>query len=108
MQHQGHVQMINRICNHGQIRRLRDAPRWHVYEDFSVGVKHDSAVVEDLRARGHQVRVDARQHQAADSALGDGYVAFDHRKEGPVAGIGCRSLHKSLTKTNLIKFFLAG
>ena len=31
MQHQGHVQMINRICNHGQNpQAASDAPRWHV------------------------------------------------------------------------------
>ena len=94
MQHQGHVQMINRIFNHGQNpQAASDAPRWHVYEDFSVGVEasFDSAVVDDLRARGHQIRVDKHVSTFGGAQLiqrlADGYVGgSDHRKEGLVAG----------------------
>ena len=40
MQHQGHVQMVNRIFDHRQNpQAASDAPRWHVFPDFSVGLE---------------------------------------------------------------------
>ena len=94
MQHQGHVQMVNRIFNHGQNpQAASDAPRWHVYEDFTVGLEpgFDPKVAEQLQARGHQVRVDKRTSTFGGAQLiqrmAQGYVGgSDHRKEGLVAG----------------------
>ncbi len=94
MQHQGHVQMMNRVFSHGQNpQAASDAPRWHVYEDFSVGVEpgFDPMVAEQLRARGHQVRVDKHVSTFGGAQLirrlANGYVGgSDHRKEGLVAG----------------------
>src|SRR5690606_10734574 len=40
MQHQGHVQMVRRLFDHRQNpQTASDAPRWHVYPDFTVGVE---------------------------------------------------------------------
>ncbi len=94
MQHQGHVQMVQRLFDYGQNpQAASDAPRWHVYPDFSVGVERGfpDAAVTELKARGHNVR-----REPAESVFGgaqliyrssDGYVAgSDHRKEGQAAG----------------------
>lgn len=94
MQHQGHVQMINRVFAHGQNpQAASDAPRWHVYEDFSVGLEpgFDPEVAEQLSLRGHKVRFDKRTSTFGGAQLirrlPDGYVGgSDHRKEGLVAG----------------------
>ena len=94
MQHQGHVQMVNRVFGHGQNpQAASDAPRWHVYEDFSVGLESgfDPKVAEELEARGHKVRFDKRTSTFGGAQLiqrlADGYVGgSDHRKEGLVAG----------------------
>ncbi len=94
MQHQGHVQMVNRIFDHRQNpQAASDAPRWHVFPDFSVGVEtgFPTAVASALEARGHLVRRD--QHEATFGGaqliykLEDGYcAASDHRKEGLAVG----------------------
>ena len=94
MQHQGHVQMINRVFGHRQNpQAASDAPRWHVYEDFGVGLElgFDLKVAEELGARGHKVRFDKRASTFGGAQLiqriADGYVGgSDHRKEGLVAG----------------------
>lgn len=94
MQHQGHVQMVNRVFNHGQNpQAASDAPRWHVYPDFSVGLEAGTPqeVAEDLAARGHSVRFEPLQHVFGGAQLilktDHGYVAgSDHRKEGQAAG----------------------
>ena len=94
MQHQGHVQMVNRLFDHGQNpQAASDAPRWHLYEDFSVGVEAGTpeAVVEALRQRGHDVRFEDREHIFGGAQLAlktaAGYVGgSDHRKEGQAAG----------------------
>ena len=40
MQHQGHVQMVRRLFDHGQNpQAASDAPRWHVYPDYAVGLE---------------------------------------------------------------------
>ena len=94
MQHQGHVQMVNRIFDHGQNpQAASDAPRWHIYEDFSVGFEAGvpDAVLENLAARGHNVKREKLEHVFGGAQLilktADGYVAgSDHRKEGQAAG----------------------
>ena len=94
MQHQGHVQMVTRIFDHRQNpQAASDAPRWHVYEDFSIGLEpgFDPAVAADLERRGHRVRFDDRPWLFGGAQLilktADGYIAgSDHRKEGHAAG----------------------
>ena len=94
MQHQGHVQMVTRICDHGENpQAASDAPRWHVYEDYSVGLEagFDASVAEGLAARGHRVRFDPHESTFGGAQLimklADGYLgASDHRKEGMAAG----------------------
>jgi len=94
MQHQGHVQMVRRIFDHGQNpQAASDAPRWHVYPDCSVGLERGipESVARDLADRGHRVRFEPREHVFGGAQLilrtADGYVAgSDHRKEGQAAG----------------------
>ena len=94
MQHQGHVQMVRRLFDHGQNpQAATDAPRWHVYPDFSVGVEpgFDPSVAEELSARGHRVRTEPREFVFGGAQLivrtEHGYVGgSDHRKEGLAAG----------------------
>jgi gamma-glutamyltranspeptidase / glutathione hydrolase len=94
MQHQGHVQMVTRIYDHGQNpQAASDAPRWHLYPDYSVGVEtgFPAEVAEALRERGHSVRHEPHEHVFGGAQLicrtADGYVAgSDHRKEGQAAG----------------------
>ncbi len=94
MQHQGHVQVVRRLFDHGQNpQATSDAPRWHVYPDFSVGLEagFDPSVAEELRARGHQVRFEPREFIFGGAQLivktAHGYVGgSDHRKEGLAAG----------------------
>ncbi len=94
MQHQGHVQMVGRIFDHQQNpQAASDAPRWHIYPDFSVGVEpgFSESVATELRARGHAVRSEPLEHVFGGAQLilrtEDGYVAgSDHRKEGQAAG----------------------
>ena len=94
MQHQGHVQMINRIFDHGQNpQAASDAPRWHVYPDYSVALENGTAgaVASDLAARGHSVRFEPFEGTFGGAQLilrnDDGYIGgSDHRKEGMAAG----------------------
>jgi gamma-glutamyltranspeptidase/glutathione hydrolase len=94
MQHQGHVQMVGRIFDHGQNpQAASDAPRWHVYPDFGIGLEpgFDPAVAEALAERGHRVRFEPEEHVFGGAQLvlrvADGYVAgSDPRKEGQAAG----------------------
>ncbi len=94
MQHQGHVQMVRRLFDHEQNpQAATDAPRWHVYPDFSVGVEpgFDPSVAEELSARGHRVRTEPREFVFGGAQLivrtEHGYVSgSDHRKEGLAAG----------------------
>ena len=90
MQHQGHVQMVSRIFDHGQNpQAASDAPRWHVTENYELLLEHgfDEATLSALSAMGHQVRFEATESIFGGAQLiqkiGDGYVAgSDHRKEG--------------------------
>ena len=94
MQHQGHVQMVHRIFDHRQNpQAASDAPRWHVFPDFSVGLEtgFPASVAEGLAARGHVVRYDQYESTFGGAQLiyrlDDGYCgASDHRKEGLAAG----------------------
>ncbi len=96
MQHQGHVQMVTRMFDHGQNpQAASDAPRWHVYPDLRVALEQGFAdgVADALRARGHEVVTDAPESTFGGAQLicrtADGYVAgSDHRKEGHAAGYG--------------------
>jgi gamma-glutamyltranspeptidase/glutathione hydrolase len=95
MQHQGHVQMVTRIFDHGQNpQAASDAPRWHLYPDFSLGIEtgfpDDTAA--GLARRGHAVRREPMEHVFGGAQLilrtDDGYIgASDHRKEGQAAGL---------------------
>ena len=94
MQHQGHVQMVSRLFDHGQNpQAASDAPRWHVYPDLSLGLEQgfDAGVLADLSRRGHDVRMEPAESVFGGAQLiqrmDDGYVGgSDHRKEGMVAG----------------------
>lgn len=94
MQHQGHVQMVSRLFDHGQNpQAASDAPRWHVFPGFDVAVEpqFNNTTLAALADRGHRIRVDNREHLFGGAQLilrdGDGYVAgSDHRKEGQAAG----------------------
>ncbi|MCR9277192.1 MAG: gamma-glutamyltransferase family protein [Pseudomonadaceae bacterium] len=90
MQHQGHVQMVSRLFDHGQNpQAASDAPRWHVFPGFDVAVEphFNNRTLAALADRGHRIRVDHREHLFGGAQLikrtDDGYVAgSDHRKEG--------------------------
>ena len=94
MQHQGHVQMVHRIFDHQQNpQAASDAPRWHIYPDFSVGLEtgFPQSVAAGLAARGHTVRYDPYESTFGGAQLiyrlEHGYCgASDHRKEGLAVG----------------------
>lgn len=94
MQHQGHVQMVNRVFDAGQNpQAASDAPRWHIYEDFSVGLELGipERVAQELTEKGHRVKFEKREHVFGGAQLilktDAGYVAgSDHRKEGQASG----------------------
>lgn len=94
MQHQGHVQMVTRIFDHGQNpQAASDAPRWHVFPDFHIGLERgiEQRVVEDLERRGHRVQSNLGPELFGGAQLilraGSGYIAgSDHRKEGQAVG----------------------
>ena len=94
MQPQGHVQMMVRMFLYGQNpQAAADAPRWQVMQDGSVAVEqgHPSAVLDALRARGHELRILENKESMGGAQLiyriEDGYcAASDPRKEGQAAG----------------------
>jgi gamma-glutamyltranspeptidase/glutathione hydrolase len=94
MQHQGHFQMVQRIFDHGENpQAASDAPRWHVFPDFSIGLErgYPEAVARGLAERGHSVRYVEEEHVFGGAQLilktEQGYVGgSDHRKEGHAAG----------------------
>ena len=94
MQHQGHVQMVTRMFDHGQNpQTASDAPRWHVTPDYQVLLEdgYDESVRDELAALGHDVTLGAPESTFGGAQLilltADGYVGgSDHRKEGCVAG----------------------
>ena len=94
MQAQGHVQMMLRMFDHGQNpQAASDAPRWHVYPNFRVGLEpgFPEAVATELAQRGHSITFDTAGRTFGGAQLilktHDGYVGgSDHRKEGMAAG----------------------
>ena len=94
MQHQGHVQMVTRVFDHGQNpQAASDAPRWHVFPDFSLGLEQgiEPAVIEALKKRRHRVQSNLGPELFGGAQLilraHSGYIAgSDHRKEGQAAG----------------------
>ena len=95
MQHQGHVQMVTRIFDHGENpQAASDAPRWHVTPNFEVALEagFDHAVAADLADRGHAVNITSGEGLFGGAQLiarlpDGGYLgASDHRKEGCAVG----------------------
>ena len=94
MQHQGHVQMVTRIFDHGENpQAASDAPRWYVRPDNSVVLEsgYSNAVASALTEMGHAVELGANVNLFGGAQLvarlEDGYcAASDHRKEGMAAG----------------------
>lgn len=96
MQSQGHLQMALRVLRYGQNpQAATDAPRWRVTGGKGVAVEpaFDATVVEQLRARGHEVSVEAGHgvfaFGGAQLVLRDGehYIAgSDSRKDGCAVG----------------------
>ena len=93
MQHQGHMQMVQRIFDHNQNpQAASDAPRWHIRADFSVALEtgFSPSVANDLAARGHHIEFDSQRIFGGAQLIyrtTDGYIAgSDHRKEGMAAG----------------------
>ena len=92
MQSQGHVQMALRVLRYGQNpQAAADAPRWRVTGGRGVAVEphFDPAVVERLRALGHEVTVETGNGVFAFGGAqlvlrqGDCYIAgSDPRKDG--------------------------
>ena len=93
MQPQGHAQMMVRIFDYGQNpQTASDAPRWRVLGGLKVALEKgfDSAVIEELSARGHDIQIDTASSFGGAQLiyrLDDGYCAgSDHRKDGQAVG----------------------
>jgi len=98
MQPQGHVQMVVRMLLQQQNpQAASDAPRWQVVAGSRVNVEpgFDADVLEELRRRGHDVKVTEPEESylyggaqlIAALPDGDGYIAgSDHRKDGQAVG----------------------
>ena len=94
MQHQGHVQMVTRIYDHGQDpQRASNAPRWYIEPDMSVILEtgYRSKVADELANRGHSVRFSDSSSlfggaQIVYRATTSYCAASDHRKEGCAVG----------------------
>ena len=93
MQHQGHVQMVTRIFDHGENPQAAcDAPRWQVTPDFRLLLEEGYApdAAQALAHRGHDVAM--AEHGFGGGQLvcrlpDGGYcAASDHRKEGCAVG----------------------
>ncbi len=92
MQAQGHVQMALRVLGYGQNpQAAADAPRWRIVDGRTVAVEPElgGAVIEVLRARGHDIVVESPESMFAFGGAqlvlrtADGYVAgSDPRKDG--------------------------
>lgn len=94
MQAQGHLQMMVRVCLHGQNpQAASDAPRWYLHESGQVSLEpgFDQSVAAELARRGHELVVDEQVPLFGGAQLiyrlEDGYcAASDSRKEGHAAG----------------------
>ena len=94
MQAQGHLQMIVRVCLHGQNpQAASDAPRWHLLPDGRLALEggFGESVIKDLASRGHDMVLGRPEYLFGGAQLiyrlRNGYCGgSDHRKEGLVAG----------------------
>ncbi|MDE0419563.1 MAG: gamma-glutamyltransferase family protein [Gammaproteobacteria bacterium] len=95
MQHQGHVQMVTRVFDHGENpQAASDAPRWHVTPEFRIALEDgfEPSVAAELADRGHAVDMVADHRLFGGAQLicrlpDGGYCgASDHRKEGAAIG----------------------
>ena len=94
MQAQGHVQLMLRMFVYGQNpQAAADGPRWQVLEGRNVAIEEDFSadVLNQLEARGHQLRRKPRQPFFGGAQLiyrmKDGYCgASEPRKEGQAVG----------------------
>ena len=97
MQPQGHMQLVVRLETYGQDpQAAMDAPRWQVLEGLKVAVEEEVGqdVIQELRARGHDVEVDRSpygKHFFGGGQLivrsGEAYVGVsDFRREGQAVG----------------------
>ena len=95
MQPQGHAQMMIRIFKDGQNpQAANDAPRWHLFRDFQVGVEpgFDPDVLNELAARGHKIVSECAEGLFGGAQMickldGDLYAAAsDPRKDGQAVG----------------------
>lgn len=94
MQPQGHAQMMIRIFKDGQNpQTANDAPRWHLFRDFQVGVEpgFDPDALNKLAARGHKIVSECREGLFGGAQLiyklDDLYAAAsDPRKDGQAVG----------------------
>lgn len=94
MQPQGHVQLVSRIVDHRQNPQAAcDAPRFRWCRGLDVEVENGlpAATLEELRRRGHRVKVvDDREPFGACQAiwrLDDGYLGVsDPRRDGQAVG----------------------
>ena len=94
MQPQGHFQVVRHLVDEGDDPQAAlDAPRWRVEEDGSVALEPGYRdLADDLRARGHEVRIEGQQH-----GFGVGQIILRHgasliggsdgRGDGYAAGI---------------------
>ncbi|MCC5887123.1 MAG: gamma-glutamyltransferase family protein [Gammaproteobacteria bacterium] len=94
MQHQGHLQMLERIVLRGQNpQAASDAPRWHIREDGRVALEtgFDPKVAAELARRGHMVEMEGAEHVFGGAQIiqrldnGAWCAGSDHRKEGHAA-----------------------
>ena len=94
MQHQGHVQMVTRVFDHGENpQAASDAPRWHVSPDYRLALESGTppTTIKALEERGHDAVLVTDDGLFGGAQLicrlKDGYcAASDHRKEGMAAG----------------------
>jgi gamma-glutamyltranspeptidase/glutathione hydrolase len=95
MQAQGHAQVMVRLVDHHQNpQAAADAPRWRIDTGLKVGIEQSvsSAVLEDLRARGHDLKQADRWSTEFGRAqliyrMPDGYCAASERRtDGQAVG----------------------
>lgn len=94
MQPQGHFQVVRHLVDEGDDPQAAlDAPRWRVEDDGSVALEPGLRdLAQDLRVRGHEVRIESVQH-----GFGVGQIILRHgaaliggsdsRGDGYAAGI---------------------
>lgn len=95
MQPQGHVQIMLRIFLHQQNPQAAcDAPRWHVFGDFRLGLESGTSpeVLDELAARGHKIEKELSSGLFGGAQLiykldnGCYVAASEPRKDGQAVG----------------------